>query len=405
MPGIRPRSILSVTTTFPSHPGDREGNFVHDSVEGLVEAGTDVSILVTRPFIPWPVAGWLGRSASAIRAAAFPGMRTIETVSRLSLPRHALKTVSNASLDDSVLRGAERLSKQGSFDLVHGHGEELAWPVAAVARRMGIASVVTIHGQDTAMGTMGSRAQRGRYGRALSAVDRVVLVGEPLRAVFRELAGRDEHFRVVPNGFRPPPPGMIHARARSPGAVERMRFISVSNLNEGKGIDVSLEALSRLWRDGFRNWSLDVVGDGGQRRSLQEQAKHLGIADRVQFLGARPHAEVYGILGRSHVFVLPSYREAFGIAYLEAMAMGLLAIGVRGQGPEAFIRDGSTGLLVPPRDPVALAAVLKGVLAGPDTWRTIANRGRDEVWGKWTWAAHAQALLAVYDEAIREHPR
>jgi len=249
---------------------------------------------------------------------------------------------------------------------------------------------------------MGSPAQRRRYRRSLNSVDRVILVGDPLRSHVAELLQRDDHLRVVHNGFRPPPPEW-RTRAvaeRRPGDI--MELISVSNLNEGKGVDVTLGALAHLRRRGCDGWRYRVVGDGDQRAALERQARRLGIGDAVQFLGARPHSEVYPILADSEVFVLPSYREAFGIAYLEAMAMGLVAIGVRGQGPEAFLQHGQTGFLLLPRDETALASLLVRLHADPRWSREIAEHGKQEAWAHWTWNTHATALVSVYDEVLAE---
>jgi glycosyltransferase involved in cell wall biosynthesis len=102
----------------------------------------------------------------------------------------------------------------------------------------------------------------------------------------------------------------------------------------------------------------------------------------------------------AHVFVLPSYREAFGIAYLEAMACGLLTIGVEGQGPSAFIISGKTGLLVPPQEVAALAACLRSVLEHPGRFSKIAAAGRKHVAQEYTWLRHAERLTEVYREIV-----
>ena len=194
---------------------------------------------------------------------------------------------------------------------------------------------------------------------ALCAMKRVVLVGEPLRPYFAALAGRDDHFRVVPNGFAVPD---RVADPRPEGWGPNLRWISVSNLHEGKGVDLTLQALARLRQAGSATWSYDIVGDGAERPRLEAMTDALGLRDRVTFHGRMPHDAAMRVLAQADVFVLPSYREAFGIAYLEAMALGLLAIGVSGQGPEAFIAHERTGLLVRPNDVESLFATMKSVL-------------------------------------------
>ncbi len=396
------KSILCVTSAFPDFPGERDGNYVHDSLEALVRAGVRVSVIVCRPFMPGPVGRWLGRKVGGIPAGAFGAFEAVESVRYLSFPRHFLKLASNASLDHCVGSAIVRLIGRGRFDLIHGHGEELATAVASAARAHGLASFVTIHGIDTARRNMGSPAQRRRYRNALRALDRVILVGESLRSHFSELVPGEDNFCIVHNGFRPPPPELCNRSESQQARCGLMELISVSNLNEGKGVDVTLEALALLRRRGCDRWRYRIVGDGEQRAALERQTRRLGLGDVVRFLGARPHAEIYPLLAGSDVFVLPSYREAFGIAYLEAMAMGLLAVGVRGQGPEAFVIDGRTGILVPPHDEIALGCVLERAVEDRKRCREIASRGRVEALTHWTWDCHATALTSVYDQGLGE---
>ena len=178
-----------------------------------------------------------------------------------------------------------------------------------------------------------------------------------------------------------------------------MRFISVSNLAEGKGIDLTLQALAALPGDTPRDWNYTIVGDGPQRPSLEKLAADLGLASRVTFTGAWPHGRIYEQLFAADIFVLPSYREAFGIAYLEAMAAGLLAIGVTGQGPGAFVTSGETGLLVEPRSVPDLAGALAWTLHHPEEARTLADRGRRRAITEFTWRKHGMAMSRVLAEA------
>ena len=392
------KPVLCVTRTFPRHPGDREGNFVFHSMQAVARKNVEISVIHARPYLPAWAGRLIGRCFTSADASAFPDLSSLETVVHVSIPRHRLKPLSNALLDRSVGTAIERSLQGGRFGLVHGHGEDVAPVVARASHAAGVPCVVTIHGIDTAPRGLGAPMQRARYAKALRDVDRVILVGEPLRAPFLDVVRRQDHFRIVPNGFSPPPPdvkGRAWSHLRS---EERVELISVSNVVEGKGIDFTIEALARLAARGHSRWRYRVVGEGPQRSALEGRVKALGLGEAVEFLGARPHEEVYGLLAGADVFVLPSYREAFGIAYLEAMAMGLLAIGVRGQGPDAFVRSGETGLLVEPRDANSLAAALEFAFGHRDRCRAMATAGRHAVWADWTWEAHAARLVLVYEE-------
>jgi glycosyltransferase involved in cell wall biosynthesis len=177
----------------------------------------------------------------------------------------------------------------------------------------------------------------------------------------------------------------------------------VGNLQEGKGIDLTLTALARLQDAGINGWHYRVVGDGVERAQLEAMSNSLDLGDHVTFAGAIAHHEVPEALIKSDVFVMPSYREAFGIAYLEAMSMARIAIGVQGQGPSQFIRNGETGFLVPPKDIKALADLLRAIVTGDRArWRTIAAAGALEARSNWSWDAHARSLERVFSEIV--HP-
>jgi glycosyltransferase involved in cell wall biosynthesis len=231
------------------------------------------------------------------------------------------------------------------------------------------------------------------------AADRIILVGEPLREFFKGYIGSDEKFQVVPNGIDPPP-----ARLGKPIFENRPhRLVSVANLQEGKGIDLTLHALARLKSEGVSDWTYRIIGEGRERPALLKLTAELGLSDKVTFVGAIRHAEIFDSLASEDIFVLPSYREAFGIAYLEAMAVGLLTIGVTGQGPSQFIRDGENGVLLPPRDVEALVAALRDVLTGDcQRWRKIAREGQHTARNAYTWDHHARQLVSVYEQAIME---
>ena len=148
------------------------------------------------------------------------------------------------------------------------------------------------------------------------------------------------------------------------------------------------------------DWTYQIIGDGSLNKYLQRLAHQLNLNDQVSFIGACDHQEVYRYLYQADVFILPSYREAFGIAYLEAMACGLLTIGVKEQGPQDFIEHGNTGFLVEPNSADALVHVIKNIFRSPNEMLAIANHGKQHVHNYFTWKSHAKNLENVYQEAL-----
>jgi glycosyltransferase involved in cell wall biosynthesis len=337
-----------------------------------------------------------------VDSAAFGGLGSVRCLRYPGVPGARFRRLSNRSMDFRLGDALARMLRQAEAQLVHVHTEGLAPAAVQTAHASGVRSVVTLHGINTDRRYLHARAQRDRIGGALNDVDRVVLVGEPLRSFFKDFVGRDDHFRVVPNGFDASalPP---HVRPLlQPCAT--VRFISVSHLHEGKGIDIALRALARVRERGLEDWAYTIVGSGYQRDELVALTYELGLDKKITFAGAQPPRRVFELLAEADVFVLPSYREAFGIAYLEAMATGLVTIGVRGEGPSAFIESGRNGFLVEPRDPEDLAKLLLQISADPERMRAIGAAGRETVRSGFTWDAHADKLLACYREMLQHAP-
>ena len=392
--------ILCVTPWFPNSPTDGRYNFIFHSVLALAAAGHEVSVLVTRPWIPGLLAA---RSASwthsrvDVQSEPFGASLRIETMRYPSLPRYVLAPLVDAFYRRRVGSRIRRLIEARRIDLVHAHTEQAASAAIPAATPSRVPVVVSLHGISTAPQLLNSPGKRRRLRHTLTQARRVVLVGEPLRAHYAPLAGRDENFRVIPNGFFLPE---TNGESERPLRTGILRFVSVSNLDEGKGIDLNLRALARVRNAGCDDWSYDVIGEGAERAELEGLAVELGLREKVRFHGWLAHDRAVRHLADADVFILPSYREAFGVAYLEAMASGLLAIGVEGQGPNAFIQHGVTGLLVKPRDVDSLFDAIKRSLEQRAETQRMAAAGRRFVRSEFTWARHAERLIELYGEAL-----
>jgi glycosyltransferase involved in cell wall biosynthesis len=393
--------VLVITPWFPNEPEDQSGNFVLHSVEALHDAGVVLSVIVAQPWTPRPF-GWLHSdwNRPPLRRQMFNPNLHLQVAHFPSIPRSYWNELSAPLFRVGTRASIIRVARQMSPRVIHAHTEAVGYGVLPVARELGIPLVITLHGINPERRLLDTQWKRRRLRDTLHDAARVVLVGEPLRAHFGSFAEREDNFRVVANGFSVPDP-CADPRPEKWGAT--LRWISVSNLHEGKGIDLTLQALAKMRHEGLENWTYEIVGGGAERARLEAMTDALELRDKVIFHGRLPHDQAMRLLAKADVFVLPSYREAFGIAYLEAMAMGLLAIAVSGQGPELFIAHRRTGLLVRPDDPEALFEAMKTVLENGPEMRRIAAAGQRLVRKEFTWARHAEKLVAVYREALGEH--
>jgi glycosyltransferase involved in cell wall biosynthesis len=156
------------------------------------------------------------------------------------------------------------------------------------------------------------------------------------------------------------------------------RLVFVGRLTTEKQIDVILRALTKL--DPALDVQFDVVGNGDQRRNLEELAGQLGLADRVRFHGHTTDEELRGFLTRASVFVIASIAELQSIATMEAMASGLPIVAADAVALPHLVHDGENGYLFRPGDVDDLAAKINRVLRQtPDERRRMQEASLDGV--------------------------
>jgi glycosyltransferase involved in cell wall biosynthesis len=141
-----------------------------------------------------------------------------------------------------------------------------------------------------------------------------------------------------------------------------------------------------------------LVGDGGERAALERLAAELALDGRLAFTGWSEEARAQ--LASFDVFVLPSRYEGFPLAVVEAMMAGLPVVASDVGSVREAVRDGATGLLVPPNDPGALAAAVGRLLADPGRAREMGRAGRRLALERYTAAAMARSFECLYDEIL-----
>jgi len=178
-------------------------------------------------------------------------------------------------------------------------------------------------------------------------------------------------------------------------------LVTVGNLIARKRHADVIEAMAML-RDRWPQLRYTIVGDGPERAALHALASARGLADRVTLRGRLSHADAVAEARRASLFVLPSVAEAFGVAYVEAMAAGVPAIGVASEDGPAEIAGAGGGIeLVPPRDPRALAGTIDALLSDAGRLTSLRDAARDTVVREFTWERCAEGVEAVFEELMR----
>lgn len=236
--------------------------------------------------------------------------------------------------------------------------------------------------------------------RWIKRSDRIVAVSSFIRDDLLAHGFPGDRLVVVPNGVDPDALRREADKGAIPPYLQGRRWIAaVGRLVPIKGFDVAIRALARLPAD----LHLIVAGHGPEQGKLQRLAQRLGLGARVHLPGWLPEPEKLRIVRDAAAFVHPARHEAFGIAPLEAMALGTPVVASRVGGLAELVGDAER--LVPPKDPGALAAALARVLEDVQARRSAAQSGTQRA-DTYTWEAASRRLETVYEELLHAplHP-
>lgn len=291
----------------------------------------------------------------------------------------------NPVLDAAALAALAGLIRRGRYDLVHTHSSKAGVLGRLAARLAQVPLVVhTVHGWGF------NDRQRPLVQRTYAALERWcarftdALITVTPRDTEVGLAlgiGKPAMYSTIRSGidiahFGTPSRSREEVRAELGLAAHHRVAVSVMRLVPQKApLDV-IEATSRLLRE-VPDARVVIVGDGPLRTTVEQRCRMLEIDDRVVFTGLRP--DVPDLLAASDVLVLASLWEGLPRVIPQAMAAGLPVVATAVAGNAEAVVDGVTGLLVPPRDPVALGAATAAMLTDHDGARAMGAAGRAQV--------------------------
>jgi 1,2-diacylglycerol 3-alpha-glucosyltransferase len=305
-------------------------------------------------------------------------------------------------------RRIERLVTALEFDVIHAHHPFLLGPAARrLARRTRRPLVFTYHTRyekyahyvPLPLGLVQAAALRISAGFAAQA-DAVLA---PSAVIRDELHARGVRapIAVVPTGidltrFRP---GDREAARRSlgVGAGEPL-VLYVGRLDREKSVDRVLSAFERV-ASTIPAARLVLVGQGTEADRLRRMAASLPMAQRIRFLGLRPHDALAECYQAADVFLFASETETQGLVLAEAAACGLPAVAVNAAGCDEVVRDGDTGILTK-GDPAALAEAAIGLLLDPERRRAMARRAREMAERLFDVKLQIDRTMAVYADAV-----
>lgn len=182
--------------------------------------------------------------------------------------------------------------------------------------------------------------------------------------------------------------------------IDRPVLLYVGSLKPRKNLPILLEAFKKILAQ-VPQTCLILIGRGPDEAALRSQVDCLGIGHAVRFAGFVTEQQKLEYYSVANLFVSPSLMEGFGLAVGEAMACGLPIVTTRAGSLPEVVRDGETGLLVPPGDVDALCESILRVLRDEALTRQMGRAGQARVERLFRWDESARCTLALYQEAMR----
>lgn len=389
--------VLLLSDEFPPIGGGA-GISSHALARGLAARGVTVDVVTA--------GSRDGSDAELVwdGAAATEGLLTVHRVrgSRPGAPGAGLRgALSHVTRALPVVR---RLLRAERYDVVHGFFSLGTGAMLPFLDLRGAPLVISLRGFDVAgrdpsprTGEPSHRVPRALARWVLRRADRVIAgcesPGRRARRLVPEL-----RYAVIPHGvdlarFRP--------RLRPARPHERIRCLAVARLVERKELGHLIRAIA-MQEPG--RVELEIVGGGPEEHRLRELAVALGVEESVRFAGPLDPSALARRYREADLFTLVTTDESCGNVFAEAMASGLPIVGSAGGGAAELVRDGRNGVLVPPGDPLALAAAIRRLAETPRARAEMGRRNRADAEERLGWERVTARHLAIYHGVQRRAP-
>ena len=324
---------------------------------------------------------------------------------------------------DSLLRFMER--DEISYDLIHSNFWMSGWVATELRRRLDIPVVQIFHAMGKTRRRHQKRVDTSPGNRiktemeVIAGVDKIIAQCPNERAeLVNDYNADPDKITLIPSAVNTgifKPVTQNEARQKIGLEMGKKVIVYVGRLLPRKDVRNIVRALALLVRQLERADDaplLMIVGGESvepdpaatpEIDELQKLARELGVSEHVRFTGKKQSELLRYYYSAADVAVTTPWYEPFGLTPLEAMACGRPVIGSAVGGITFTIKDGETGLLVPPRDPQALAANLQCLLGQPEVTKRMGAAARKRVEREFSWSIVAMRTGALYDAVLTEH--
>lgn len=399
--------ILTLSSLYPRGLDPIPGIFVHNQVKCLRNNGCEIMVVspVAVPFIP--VAGqstW--KDLNMIKHHDTRDGIKIFYPRYLYFPKRMLRKYSFPIEFLCIKRVVQSAIHTFHPDILHVYTATPDGVIGLLIRKVfSLPLVVSLIGSDINVWPFRSKLIYRLTKQVIAEADSVIAVSNALKRKAEEIVSPKNPISVIymghdPSKFAFDEVARFNLRKKLDIPGKSIAFIFIGNILKTKGIFELLEAFCLLIKK-MPDAYLIFVGDGKDKKRLIKKAVKTGISNRVIFIGRRQHNKIPHWLSMSDILILPSYSEGLPNAVVEAMACQRPVIATNVGGIPEVIVDGKSGILVEPKDAVALAEAMQRVAYDKDLRVRLGNQGRKIVREKFSWEENIKKLINLYKSIAR----
>lgn len=387
--------VVVLSTMYPNSQIYLSGVFVHEQVKGIKSLGVDVVVLSPVPFVP-PFLKWINKKWFSL--SKIPKYEVVEGIPvyhtwYIAIPKGFLKAYWGYGLYYLSQKIIKKLNSSEKISLIHAHGSSPDdFGGYLLSKKFNIPFVLTVHGDTVySFKKMPSRFKNSK--NAILRADAVIGVSSKVTELISKITGRTKGVYKIYNGYNEFNKDNL-VKSDHPEII----ILFAANLIERKGCEQVLKAFAIIHKK-YKNIKLIIAGGGVLFNKMKSIAESLGISDRTEFKGNIPHSSLIKLMSYCDIFILPSYDEAFGVVYLEAMSLKKPIVASFGEGITDLVEDGVNAVLVSPKDIKNIAQKLEMLINNKDLRTKIGEEGY-KIMKDLTWESNAKKTIEVYNKIL-----
>lgn len=377
--------VLFITTCYPNEDFPQYCVFLEQQAQALISRGINTDVLVLSE-----------DGSDDYETEIFSGVKVIRLSISKPTKRDVLLPTSLPKEDAAII---DKIISKG-YDAVSFHfgGLKILRTIIKITQKRNVGLVCHFHGLNVWHEFIENRKWLYNWGRVqkkklYKKADAIVGVSGKVVDRYRERIV-DVPAYTVYNGVNLE---LFKYSDRSFMEDGIMKILIVANLIELKGHRYLIKAIKLAKEKGLRV-KLTIAGRGPMENELIDMVKRLGMSGDVEFTGYIEYEKIADLMRENDIFIMPSYYEALGCVYLEAMSSGMVTVGVHGQGIDEIIKDGENGFLIEPKSANSVLKAIEKISKMSSIELEKMSKQANLTAQEYNWDKSAETLSLVYEK-------